>query len=82
MAINKIKALTFDTGGTILNWYAGFYSELKSIGNSYGLARDWHHNTNEPRRRSLVKMINLGQNEPPEYKFDGAHKMVLDDLCQ
>lgn len=82
MANNKIKALTFDTGGTILDWHTGFYSEFKSIGNRYGLTRDWHHISNELRRQSLAKMINLGENEPPQYNFDGAHTMVLDELCQ
>ena len=81
MAINDIKALTFDTGGTILDWHTGFYSALKAIGKGYGLDRDWHYIANELRRRSLGKMINLGQHEPPQYNFDGAHKMVLDELC-
>ena len=82
MVINDIKALTFDTGGTILDWHTGFYSTMKAIGKGYGLDRDWHHIANELRRQSLKKMINLGQHEPPQYNFDGAHKMVLDELCQ
>ena len=82
MAIKDIKALTFDTGGTILDWHTGFYSIFKSIGADHGLERDWHHIANELRRRSLGKMINLGQKEPPQYNFDDAHRMVLKELCQ
>ena len=64
MANNKIKALTFDTGGTILDLHTGLYSEFKSIGNRYGLTRDWHHVSNELRRQSLARMINRGEKEP------------------
>lgn len=82
MTIKDIKALTFDTGGTILDWHTGFHYILKAIGSSYGLDRDWHFIANELRRRSLGKMINLGEHEPPQYNFDDAHKMALDDLCK
>ena len=82
MVTEEIEALTFDTGGTILDWHTGFYSKLKSIGERYGLVRDWHHIANELRRRTLAKMINLGQHEPPQYNFDGAHRMILDELCK
>ena len=82
MAIKDIKALTFDTGGTILDWHTGFYSILKSIGDRYGLERDWHHIANELRRRTLAKMINLGEKKPPQYNFDDAHGMILEELCQ
>ena len=38
----KIKALTFDTGGTILDWHSGFYNALSKIGEKYGMKKDWH----------------------------------------
>ena len=49
----KIKALTFDTGGTILDWHSGFYYALFKIGEKYGMKKDWHVIANELRRRSL-----------------------------
>ena len=30
--IGKIKAITFDTGGTILDWHTGFLNAFKKIG--------------------------------------------------
>ena len=36
---------------------------------------------NELRRRSLEKMINLGEKEPPKYNFDDVNRMVLNELC-
>ena len=81
MKHNHIKALTFDTGGTILDWHSGFYEILTLIGNRHGIERDWHVVANELRRRSLGKILNLGEKEPPQYNFDDAHRMVLNELC-
>ena len=38
--MNKIKALTFDTGGTILDWHSGFKDALKMVGDKYNYKRD------------------------------------------
>ena len=81
MTTAKIRALTFDTGGTILDWHSGFRTVLAETGARHGIDRDWAEITNELRRRSLGKMLNLGEHQPPEYNFDGAHRTVLDELC-
>ena len=78
----KIKALTFDTGGTILDWHSGFYNALSKIGEKYGMKKDWHLIANELRRRSLGKILNQGEVETPKFNFDDAHKLVLDDICK
>lgn len=75
-----IKALTFDTGGTILDWHTGFSTALAAIGKRHGVTRDWHALANEMRRRALKKMVNLGEHQPPAYNFDGAHRQVLDEI--
>lgn len=80
MAIDGVKALTFDTGGTILDWHTGFSTALAEVGARHGLERDWGAITNELRRRSLKRMLNLGEHEPPGYNFDGAHRAVLEEL--
>ena len=76
--MNKIKALTFDTGGTILDWHSGFRDALKIVGDKYNYNRDWASLANELRRRSLKSMLNLGENEPPRYNFDDAHRFILE----
>ena len=58
MVDEKIKALTFDTGGTILDWHSGFYSALSETGKKYKIEKDWHVIANELRRRSLEKILN------------------------
>lgn len=41
MSIEDVKALTFDTGGTILDWHTGFSNALTKAGAKYGLEKDW-----------------------------------------
>ena len=81
MNTNNIKALTFDTGGTILDWHTGFVTSLKNVGKTYQIEKNWGGIANDLRRRSLGKMLNLGEHRPPQYNFDDAHRMVLDELC-
>ena len=80
--MNNIKALTFDTGGTILDWHSGFREALKAVGKKYNYQKDWAFLSNELRRRSLNAMLNLGENEPPRYNFDDAHRFVLEELIE
>lgn len=80
MALDGVKALTFDTGGTILDWHTGFRTALAETGAKYGLEKDWASLTNELRRRSLGRMLNLGEHEPPAYNFDGSHRTTLDEI--
>lgn len=82
MSIGDINALTFDTGGTILDWHTGFSTALAAAGEKHGIDRDWAAITNELRRRSLKAMLNLGEHEPPGYTFDGAHRFTLDALIE
>ena len=78
MSLKDIKALTFDTGGTVLDWHSGFRDALATAGARHGLERDWAALANDLRRRSLGAMLNLGENEPPAYNFDQAHRFSLD----
>ena len=65
MGFEHVKALTFNTGGTILDWHTGFRTALAATGDAHGLERDWAAIANDLRRRSLQKMLNLGEHEPP-----------------
>ncbi len=80
MSFDNIKALTFDTGGTILDWHSGFSTALAEAGARHGAEKDWGALANELRRKSLKRMLNLGEHAPPAYNFDGAHRAALDEL--
>ena len=82
MSLAGVKALTFDTGGTILDWHSGVKGALAKTGARHGIEKNWVHIANEFRRRSLGKMINLGEREPPAYNIDDAHRMALESLVE
>lgn len=77
MTVDGIKALTFDTGGTILDWHTGFRTALAKLGEKHGVSADWTKLTNEIRRRSLKAMVNLGADSPPAYNFDDSHRRAV-----
>ena len=60
MSLSDIRALTFDTGGTILDWHTGFANALAAAGAKHGIERNWHDISNDMRRKGLGKMLNLG----------------------
>lgn len=80
MGLDGVKALTFDTGGTILDWHTGFRAGLDDLGAAHGVEGDWAARANDIRRGSLRRMLNLGEHEPPAYNFDGAHRAAVDEV--
>lgn len=78
----NIKALTFDTGGTVLDWHTGFKKAFSLVGEKYNYSQDWSFLANELRRRSLKAMLNLGENKIPEYNFDDAHEFSLKEIVK
>ena len=80
MSLTEIRALTFDTGGTILDWHTGFATVMAETGAKHGIERNWHDIANDLRRKGLGKMLNLGRDAPPTHNFDDAHRMALDEL--
>jgi 2-haloacid dehalogenase len=66
-----IKALTFDTGGTILDWHTGLCQAFKQAGAHQGLSADWSRITNEYRRRSLKMMVSAVN---PSFNIEDVHR--------
>ncbi len=72
-----IKSLTFDTGGTILDWHSGIKAALMAAGERHGVTADWIALTNDFRRRALGGIVNtIGH----RYTFDDVHRSELDRL--
>lgn len=78
--VSGIQALTMDTGGTILDWHSGFRAALAEAGARHGVERDWSALTNDLRRRSMRRVLRLGETEPPRHNFDDAHRAALDEV--
>jgi 2-haloacid dehalogenase len=73
--MDGIKALTFDTGGTVLDWHGGLSRAMAEVAGRRGLKAEWAAATNEYRRRSLGTIVNqIG----PRFNFDDVHRDQLD----
>ena len=77
--MNEIRALTFDTGGTILDWHGGIRAALEVAGKRRGVEADWVALTNEYRRRSLQTMVNT---VGTRFNIDDVHRSVLEAILR
>ncbi len=78
MAESEIKALAFDTGGTVLNWHSGIRAAFAEMGSRHGVERDWAAITNDYRRRALQRMTNQ---KSPGFNIDDVNRGLLDELA-
>jgi 2-haloacid dehalogenase len=72
-----IKALTFDTGGTILDWHRGVCGAFQTVGQHHGLSFDWHLVTNDYRRLAMKGIVGQIQ---PAFNMDDVHRTALDEV--
>ncbi len=70
-----IRALAFDTGGTVLDWHAGLVKALERVGARRGITVEWHALANDWRRRTMQAIV--GQVRP-DFHMDDVHRRVLD----
>tara|TARA_B100000700_G_C15002877_1_gene837158 strand:- start:870 stop:1574 length:705 start_codon:yes stop_codon:yes gene_type:complete len=74
----NIKALTFDTGGTILDWHSGFKEGFKKIRDKNNLNFSTPEYANLMRKKSLEKVTN--QNNNNLINFDKAHQIAVEEI--
>ena len=72
----NIKALAFDTGGTVLDWHGGLVAAMSAVGAVHHLAPDWHDVVNDWRRRAMKGIV--GQTQPA-FNMDDVHRRTLDE---
>jgi 2-haloacid dehalogenase len=77
-----IKALTFDTGGTILDWHTGISKALAAAGAEHGLERDWPAIANNYRAASLKAMANAGAESWATFNIDDVHRDKLGEMIE
>jgi 2-haloacid dehalogenase len=73
----EIKALAFDTGGTVLDWHSGLVRALSAAGAGHGADRDWHQVANDWRRLAMKGIV--GQTRPT-FNMDDVHRRTLDEV--
>jgi 2-haloacid dehalogenase len=80
--IDGIKALTFDTGGTILDWHTGIETKLRAIGARDDVQADWAAVTNTYRRRSLSTMSAGAADFQPAFNIDHVHREQIEIVAR
>lgn len=75
----EIKALTFDTGGTVLDWHSGLVRALSKAGEAHGASLDWHEVANDWRRRAMRLIV--GQ-QNPDFNMDDVHWQTLAETLE
>lgn len=75
-----IRALAFDTGGTVLDWHGGLVAALLKVGAAHAISRDWHVVANDWRRRAMKGIVgHIAAPEQPAFNMDDVHRRTLDE---
>ena len=74
LRMTSIRALTCDTGGTILDWHSGIGAKLAEIGKRRGIEADWSSIANDYRRKSLMTMTGGDADFQPDFNIDDVHR--------
>lgn len=72
----KLRAIAFDTGGTVLNWHSGVVRALHEIAGPQAAAIDAHAFANDWRCRTVAAIV--GQHRPT-FNMDDVHRSTLDE---
>jgi 2-haloacid dehalogenase len=71
-----IRAVAFDTGGTVLDWHGGLVRAFAPLAQRHGLKVDAHSLANDWRRRTMKGIVGQMQ---PAFHMDDVHRRVLDE---
>jgi 2-haloacid dehalogenase len=77
-----VKALVFDTFGTVVDWRGSIIREGEQWGRERNLEIDWGQFADRWRAGYAPSMNKVRKGELPWMKLDALHRMILDDLLQ
>ena len=77
-----VKALVFDTFGTVVDWRGSIIAEGQAWGKAKGLTIDWAHFADRWRAGYAPSMEKVRKGEMPWTKLDVLHRMILDNLLK
>ena len=80
MALDGIKALTFDVFGTVVDWRSGIIREGEVLGARKGLELDWARFADAWRGLYQPMLSKVRNGEMPWANLDALHRMSLDRL--
>src|SRR5262249_52227452 len=77
-----VKALVFDTFGTVVDWRGSIIAEGAAWGKTKGLSIDWARFADRWRSGYAPAMDKVRKGEMPWTKLDALHRILLEDLFQ
>ena len=78
--LGAVKALTFDTFGTVVDYRSSIISEGEALGKAKGLTVDWAKFADAWRAGYAPAIDRVRKGELPWTKLDTLHRMTLDKL--
>lgn len=79
--LSRIRALTWDIGGTVFDWHHGIKDEVSAIAADRGAEIDPAVFANTWRRRMFEELALVRSGELPWMNADQLHRRVLDELA-
>jgi 2-haloacid dehalogenase len=80
--LRKVKALVFDTFGTIVDWRSSVIAEGMAWGKAKGLQIDWAQFADRWRLGYRPAMDKVRKGAIPWTRLDDLHRMILEDLLK
>ena len=78
--IASVKALVFDTFGTVVDWRGSIIAEGNAWGKAKGVTVDWARFADRWRQGYAPAMDKVRKGELPWTKLDVLHRMILDSI--
>lgn len=78
--ISGIKALTFDTFGTVVDWRASIISDFTAFGQKHGLTIEWAAFVDDWKTAYKPGMDAMRTGKRPWTTIDGIYRPKLDEL--
>jgi 2-haloacid dehalogenase len=78
--LTKVRALTFDVFGTVVDWRGTLIREGQALGARQGLDVDWAAFADAFRAGYRPAMDRVRRGELPWLNIDALHRLILDDL--
>jgi 2-haloacid dehalogenase len=80
--LKKVKALVFDTFGTMVDWRSSVIAEGTAWGKAKGLQIDWARFADRWRLGYRPAMDKVRKGQIPWTRLDDLHRMILEDLLK
>lgn len=80
--MSELRAILFDTFGTIVDWRGSLIAELTAFGARRGITADWARLADDWRGAYKPSMDRVRKGELPWTKLDDLHRGSLDGLIE